>query len=236
MREAKYEINTQGRLSLTAVFVSDIHEITPTRLLSAVKKAAPDVILIGGDLIEAKTVRRAQKKTEPENAYKFLRSAAAIAPVYYALGNHETYLSSEKKQKARQTGASLLENDCITVKIGTDVLTVGAVGPTTDADFIARFDKITSYKILICHEPERAVGELSEVSADLVLSGHAHGGQWRIFGRGVYAPGQGLFPKYTRGEYPRASGGRLIVSAGAANHVLVPRFFNPTEIVTLCFK
>ncbi len=217
-------------MSLTAVFVSDLHETDPTEVIDHIKKASPDIILIGGDLMEAKTPRRAMKNVESENAYDFLRKAVKIAPVYYGLGNHETYLSAEKKQNARQCGAKLLENESLTLKTKGGVLTVGAVGPKTDPHFIDRFDKITSYKILLCHEPERAIHEMAYVSADLILSGHAHGGQWRFFGRGVLAPGQGLFPKYTRGLH-----GRVLISAGAANSVPIPRFFNPTETVVIKF-
>ena len=68
-----------------------------------------------------------------------------------------------------------------------------------------------------------------EQPIDLVVSGHAHGGQWRFFGHGVFAPGQGILPKYTKGFY----NGNLLVSAGMTNTAPVPRLFNPTEIVIL---
>ncbi len=236
MTDRQYTINTHGRLSATAVFVSDLHESDPTEVIAHIINASPDLIIVGGDLIEAKNPGRTKRSTESENAYRFLREASAIAPVYYGLGNHETFVSDEKKENARKLGAILLENDCVTVKTRGGVLTVGAVGIKTDADFIDRFDRIKTYKILICHEPDRAVRELSGVSADLILSGHAHGGQWRIFGHGIYAPGQGFFPKLTRGEYVGMTKGRFIVSAGAANSVAVPRFCNPTETVILHFK
>ena len=80
----------------------------------------------------------------------------------------------------------------------------------------------------MCHHPEYYEWYPIIKSADLVLSGHAHGGQWRFFGRGVYAPGQGLWPKYTKGVYD----GRLVVSAGCSNSTTpVPRLFNPSEVV-----
>ena len=79
--------------------------------------------------------------------------------------------------------------------------------------------------ILLSHHPEYL--PLVPPSVDLVLSGHAHGGQWRVFSHGVWCPGQGLWPKYTKGVYE----GRLVVSAGLANTAKVPRIFNPTETV-----
>lgn len=70
-------------------------------------------------------------------------------------------------------------------------------------------------------------------SVDLILSGHAHGGQWRLFGRiPIYAPGQGVLPKYTKGLY-QTSAGRMIVITGCANHIWYPRFGNPCEVVEL---
>jgi predicted MPP superfamily phosphohydrolase len=81
------------------------------------------------------------------------------------------------------------------------------------------------YHILLSHEPH--CFSLVPSSIDLMLSGHAHGGQWRLFGRGVFAPGQGWFPRYSKGVYE----GRLVVSAGLSNTTWVPRLFNPTEVV-----
>ena len=65
---------------------------------------------------------------------------------------------------------------------------------------------------------------------DLTLSGHAHGGQWRFFGRGVFSPGQGLFPKYTSGMY---DGGRFIVGRGLGNPIIIPRIFNSPEVLVI---
>lgn len=211
-------------------FVSDIHETDPTEILANIKLESPDVIFVGGDLMEAKKPHLADKVTGSEEAYRFLFSASQLAPVYYGLGNHETHLSEAKKERARLSGAVLLENAMTEVHTTSGVFTIGAVGPLTNADFLREFDRVNTYKILICHEPERAVRELADVKADLILSGHAHGGQWRFFGRGVYAPGQGIFPKYTHGLY-----GRLLVSSGVANHVRVPRINNPPETVTITF-
>ena len=72
---------------------------------------------------------------------------------------------------------------------------------------------------------------LSNRDIDLVLSGHAHGGQFRLFGQGFFAPGQGWFPKYTSGIH-HGKHGRMIISKGMANTVkFAPRLFNPTEVV-----
>ena len=73
------------------------------------------------------------------------------------------------------------------------------------------------------------MNELRGRDVDLVLAGHAHGGQVRVFGRGLYAPGQGLLPKYTHGVIDH----RMIVSAGASNSVSIPRWGNPCEVLRI---
>ena len=80
---------------------------------------------------------------------------------------------------------------------------------------------------LLCHHPEYWPRYVRDLPVDLTLSGHAHGGQIRLFGQGLFAPGQGLFPRYTSGVHE----GRLVISRGLANTTRIPRLFNPTELV-----
>ena len=94
-----------------------------------------------------------------------------------------------------------------------------------DDDWLLAFSETPGYHILLSHHPEYR--RLVPKEVELILSGHAHGGQWRIFGHGVFAPGQGIWPKLTKGVYD----GHQVVSAGLSNTAPVPRFFNPTEVV-----
>lgn len=100
--------------------------------------------------------------------------------------------------------------------------------------WVNQFKAEQGYKVLLCHHPEYwrlREPQLCEKKIDLVLSGHAHGGQVRLFGRGVYAPGQGWMPKYTSGIF-EGEYGKMIISRGLANTASpVPRAFNPTELV-----
>ena len=83
-------------------------------------------------------------------------------------------------------------------------------------------------KLLLCHHPEY-IPEVSKLGMDLVVCGHAHGGQWRILGRGVYAPGQGIFPKYTSGVH----NDNCVISCGLGDHTSIPRIFNDNELVII---
>lgn len=99
-----------------------------------------------------------------------------------------------------------------------------------DTSWLHDFAASSGYHILLSHHPEYY--PFIPSSIDLVLSGHAHGGQWNYYSfkdrrwKGIFAPGQGLFPKYTSGMY-----GKMIVSRGLANTTWVPRICNPTEVV-----
>ena len=107
--------------------------------------------------------------------------------------------------------------------------------PRLDYGFLDAFEQADGYKILLCHHPEYWTVRPSMLASrriDLTLSGHAHGGQIRLFGRGVFAPGQGLFPYYTAGLHRRGNN-RLIISRGLANTTWVPRIANQPELVVI---
>ena len=104
---------------------------------------------------------------------------------------------------------------------------------TPEYEWLDEYEAQKGYKILVCHHPEHwALREsmLVNRNIDLVLSGHAHGGQIRICGQGLYASDQGLLPKYTDGIH-EGKYGKMIISRGLSNPTIVPRLFNPPEIV-----
>ena len=104
-----------------------------------------------------------------------------------------------------------------------------ARGVEPELGWLADYTAQEGFHLLLCHHPEYWPRYLRALPIELTLSGHAHGGQIRLFGQGLYAPGQGLLPKYTSGVYEN----RLVVSRGLSNNVMVPRLFNPTELVYL---
>ncbi len=106
-----------------------------------------------------------------------------------------------------------------------------------DVRWLKKFEQQQGYKVLLCHHPECWSLEeplLRDHPIDLVLAGHAHGGQIRLFGHGLYSPGQGFLPRYTEGVF-KGPHGNLVISTGLANTAPfpIPRLFNPREVVTV---
>lgn len=166
-----------------------------------------------------------------ENSYRLLREAAGIAPVVMSLGNHELYLTREDRRVMEQAGIHLLDNTSTELKgVLFGGLTSKQITGKFDKAFLENFSSSSSYKVLLCHHPEY-YDYLRDFDIDLILSGHCHGGQIRVRERGVFAPGQGLFPKYHHGLY-----GRMVVSAGTANTASIPRWGNPCEVVVVNLK
>ena len=248
MKITRYKISAPEKMK--AAVVADLHGKPTSGLYEALKAEKPDVILVPGDLCtigeyDDRSVapeRREKWLRTQKEAISFLKTAVDIAPVYYSRGNHEWSLDDEYRNTVKETSTVLLENEwaeyCPGLFIGglnsaqcCNVNKDGKESTETrrpDIDWLKRSTP-DGYRLLLCHHPEYYPAV--EPYADCILSAHAHGGMWRLFGRGVYAPGQGLWPTYTKGVY-----GKMIVSAGLTNTVkYVPRFFNPTELVIITF-
>ncbi len=165
-----------------------------------------------------------------ECGHKFLREASKIAPVYLSKGNHEWYFLPEDIDLMKECHIKALDNeDCRLSLLGNEFL-IGGLSTMHDIQWLDSFSQKEGFKILLCHHPEyykRFIFSKGD-SFDLVVSGHAHGGQWRIGGRGILAPGQGFLPIFHHGQYSK-----LIVSAGVSNPSVIPRFGNPKELVMI---
>jgi predicted MPP superfamily phosphohydrolase len=172
--------------------------------------------------------RRKKASGEEENlaVLSLLGEMAKIAPTYFSPGNHERKLSEAERERVAASGARYLEN----AWMSTDFGAVGGVGVSPDGEMLKALSEASGVRVLLCHYPEYHERYLASHDLDLVLSGHAHGGQIRLFGRGLFAPGQGLFPKRSGGLY-----GRHLVGRGLCNTTRIPRLFNPLDlpIVTL---
>lgn len=241
--------------------LADLHGRPFEHVAELLRARRPEIICIPGDFVSGLWPGENRSPLDTQkNVLPFLSACAVIAPSFLSLGNHEQYLDGADLKRIRSTGVTVLDNRWIArgglVIGGLTSASVTAYRrfraqagqassgvryprmerrpPTLpDTAWLAAFGVTPGYHILLCHHPEY-FPHIPE-SIELVLSGHAHGGQWRVYNPikrqwiGVFAPGQGLWPRWTKGVYE----GRLVVSAGLSNTVSVPRFFNPTEIVCI---
>ena len=232
------EYTIPAPLSITIAVCADLHCRPFEKALSLCVDLQPDLILSPGDMMNHLTAYAA---TESFNApgLTFLSRAREIAPVYYSIGNHEGGISPENKCLLTERGITVLDNDFVYAHglcIGglTTGLTYGAKRtnhtPPPDLAFLDRYAAADGFHLLLCHHPEYYPAFIRQTRVELTVSGHAHGGQWHLFGHDIYAPGQGLFPQYASGCHKN----RLIVSRGMANTVSpIPRLGNEPEIVAL---
>lgn len=219
----EYSVKAPVSRKHTFAFVSDLHHCDNGNVLSTLDTVSPDEVLVGGDFIHNMSYHT--------RGLEFLRLAAKRYPVFCALGNHEYRYEGDIRSAVTQTGARLVDNSFVGFKdLYIGGLTSGWFnGGVPDTRWLERYSREDGYKILICHHPEYFKKYIRQTNIHLTLSGHAHGGQWRFFGRGVYSPGQGIFPKYTSGIYEN----RLIVGRGLGNPHRIPRINNPPEVLKI---
>lgn len=241
---------------LSAALVSDLHERPFDAVLASLKRERPDLICVTGDFVYGRPAKEGLKIVEA-GVLPFFSACASIAPCFVSLGNHEWMLTDEELSLIRETGAVPLHNAYTVFAHGGARLVIGGLSSSqvsayrlmlaegfdparARAKVLNRFLRLapsldwldaycaeSGYHLLLCHHPEYYPRYLRERKIELILSGHAHGGQIRLFGQGLFAPGQGLFPKLTSG----VTDGRLVISRGLANRQKVPRLWNPTELV-----
>ena len=257
MKTTRYQFHSPiPGVSFKAAIVADLHDRPYGEILPILEREAPDLILIPGDLTE---MLRLGICPSARPGLGLLSKCTAIAPTFYSLGNHEIggchgniykaklmgrgtpppfQMPSRWKEYVRESGATLLDETFVTWRgPSTGDLVIGGLGSgllnpgwRPNLNWLDDFTRTPGYKLLLCHHPEYFDRYLRPHDINLIVSGHAHGGQWRIFGRGVYAPDQHLFPKYTSGVHED----RLVISRGVANTVaFAPRFFNPREVVVV---
>lgn len=221
--------------------ISDLHNCqmgkNNEKLISVLRAEAPDIIVITGDMIDS-------RQTDVDIALRLAGELVQIAPCYYVPGNHEASVSeySTLKKGLIERGVTVLENEKVEITLsGASITIAGVVDPDfwmeyalDDAAIMTgKLDELIcedTYTILLSHRPE--LFELYvESKADLVFSGHAHGGQFRIpFVGGLIAPNQGLFPKYDAGIYEEGNT-TMVVSRGIGNSIVPFRINNRPEIV-----
>lgn len=228
-----YVLNAKIRNQITIAVVADLHGTDPTNVIKAIEAERLDIITIVGDLVD-------KRQTNFIETYHFLDRCSSISSTFMSLGNHEFILSEKNIAQITEKGVHVLDNTWIHLENG---LAIGGLTSAyvlkyrryrdekrivmSDLQWLSDFEKLPDYKILLDHHPENYGLYTRNMSIDLILSGHNHGGQIRLFGRGLYAANQGIFPRYSGGLYDD----RLVVSRGLANTKRIPRINNPTELV-----
>lgn len=247
--------------------IGDFHNGEVEPVFESLCAHRPSLICLAGDTMYAKAPEEGLVVDDQKNVMPLLRECVSIAPTFMSVGNHESILYSEDWEKIKETGVVVLDNEWkrhgeiavggLTSHYALDSRAYRAAHPSPDP--YHRHSRIqekmqekwtpidkpdlswltplpSGYTILLSHHPEY-FPQLPGIN--LVLSAHAHGGQWRYYSlrsrrmEGLFAPNQGWFPKYTKGIYthPTIPSSRMVVTAGLTNTADVPRLFNPTEIV-----
>jgi predicted MPP superfamily phosphohydrolase len=223
--------------------ISDLHNTefgeNNEKLLQMLRAAEPDIIAVTGDLVDS-------RRTDLKVAIDFLREAVKIAPCYYVTGNHERRITefAELEKQMIGIGVICLRNDsCVLERNGDRLQLMGvddcSFHPESNGNLqvLAMEEEINrmqsdAYTILLSHRPELAV-VYDRYDVELVLCGHAHGGQFRLpLIGGLYAPDQGFFPKFTAGIYEMTDM-TMVVSRGLGNSAFPLRFNNRPEIVVV---
>lgn len=237
----KIKNGTSFRIAIVTDLHSFMYEGEQDKLVRLVLEQSPDIVALTGDIVD--------DKVPPHGAFAFVKKMAKAAPTYYVTGNHEYRRGDVPsiKESFEKLGVKVLSNEYVYLKLPScEFILAGADdedGYKSRERWLSVMEgsfspvsKEKGYKILLLHKPHLAEC-FSRYGFDLVLSGHTHGGQVRtpFFGRGIFASGQGLFPKIWEGRYDIESF-TLIVSRGVAIQPHLPRLFNPPEITVVNVK
>lgn len=221
--------------------VTDFHSSdNADDVVAMVASCAPDAVLMVGDMFDDDTANRPTERT-----LSLMRQLSALYPCYYVSGNHEAWTGEMDAlyQQTEEAGVTVLRmsSGVLTVR-GQRIALCGipdpyemvfSGAPDTEEQIRQAMENVDSadFTVLLAHRPE-LLAKYAQFPLDLVVSGHAHGGQVRIPGvlNGLYAPNQGWFPKMAGGAYTQ-DGTTLIVSRGLAVRTRLPRIFNRPEVV-----
>lgn len=208
------------------------------RLLRALKRAAPDIICICGDLFD--------EKTDCSMLKPLLTGLTEIAPVYYVTGNHEWQVASLREilRQMRAWGVTVLENEgCLLFRGEARMVIAGVHDPCGPYDMKSPAELVSdlrrtqgdSFLLMLSHRNDE-LPMWSALGVDLVLSGHCHGGVVRLpFVGGVFGTRRELFPDYDAGVY-RQGGTTLFVSRGLGCTNVHFRLFNRPHVPIMVLR
>ena len=240
---------------LRIVLISDLHNSefgkNNKRLIGKIIKQEPDLILLDGDMLN-------EERKDPSIVITLIRQLKKTAPVYYSWGNHEeAYLdrkTSDLYAQLQAAGAHILDKKYEDLTIKHDQIRIGGLyeyafavdgeGTMSKEDmkpklrnFLTDFEDTDAFKIMMAHRPDSFIfGQAVDTwNIDLVTSGHAHGGQVIIPGKGgLYGADQGWFPKYVNGIHHFKKVKNMVITRGlGSDKEKLPRFHNIPEIVVI---
>lgn len=241
--------------STKIVLISDLHNNqfgkANKRLADKIRKQDPDLILLDGDILN-------EDGKDAQTAVNLVKRLTKIAPVYYALGNHENVYKKHKDknlcQELEEAGARVVDKDYEDLTVKNNKIRIGGLYeyafavdgegnmskkdiPSKVRNFLTDFEDTDAFKIMLSHRPDSFIfGQAADTwNIDLVTSGHAHGGQVRIPGKGgLYGADQGWFPKYVDGIHHFKTVKNMIITRGlGSDKEKLPRFHNIPEIVVI---
>ena len=223
--------------------ISDFHNAEfgekNSKIIDILKNQNPDIIAVTGDLVDS-------NHTNIDIAVSFMKQAVKIAPCFYVTGNHEAWTEQydELESKLIECGVNVLHDTYFDLeKNGAKIKLVGIDDPSFTKGYelteesiietkLKEFELEDSYTILLSHRPEYFKTYVNS-NIDLVLTGHAHGGQFRLpFIGGLVAPNQGLFPKYDSGLFTE-NNTNMVVSRGIGNSIIPVRMNNRPEVIMI---
>ncbi len=231
-----YEIESDKiDVPVKLAFLSDVHNSLygkgQSELIEEIADFGTDIVMFGGDLFD--------EHNGTENSWALVDALAGEYPCFYAIGNHETKtkMPGYYKEEMAKRGVTVLEDETAVIEVNGQKIRICGTEYFSDKNAASQLDGL--YSIDLHHFPED-FPVMKENGFDLILAGHAHGGQWRIpyILNGVYAPGEGLFPEYAGGYYSE-NGTEMIVSRGLYKNlscIFMPRIFNRPELVLITLK
>lgn len=249
-----YEVDCGIGKDINVVHLSDLHGKefgkNNEKLKRLILKEKPDLVVATGDMIDSSLKNM-------EGVIDFLSDLSKSVKVVYISGNNEQRCKKAEYifESLKSKGVIVLRNEIITLSLNGVKVNIlgmfekpkgdlhssikkinGSYAYEDSHKLFKRLENLEGLKIVLSHYPEIFEAEYSKYNFHIMFSGHAHGGQFRIpiVKRGLIAPGQGFFPKYTEGMHGNKN--KLIISRGLGNSTKITRLFNRPEIVNVKIK